>query len=80
MLYGEDKGVVLNGEGVLRINGCLCVAQVRNLISIMLVEAHNTKYHIYLGATMMYKDLRQSYLCQRMKRNIVDFVTKCHNY
>ena len=52
------------------------MAELRNHIH---VEAHNSKYSIHLGATKMYRDLREVYLWNGMKRDIADFVSKCPN-
>ena len=42
-------------------------------------EAHSLRYSIHPGATMMYRDLKQHYWWCLMKRDIVDFVSRCLN-
>ena len=41
-----------------------------------MAEAHNTKYSVHLGGTKMYKDLRQNFWCNNMKRDIAKYVSK----
>ena len=43
----------------------------------ILAEDHNSRYSIHPGATKIYLDLREVYWCNGMKRDIVDFVSKC---
>ncbi|WMV24085.1 hypothetical protein MTR67_017470 [Solanum verrucosum] len=42
-------------------------------------EAHNSRYSIHLVATMMYRDLREVYWWNEMKKDILEFVAKCPN-
>ncbi|WMV45381.1 hypothetical protein MTR67_038766 [Solanum verrucosum] len=84
----ELKGSVLNkpietfsqGEdGVLRHQGRLCVPNVDGLRETILEEAHGSRYSIHPGATKMYRDLREIYWWNGMKRDIADFVARCSN-
>ena len=81
----ELKGAVNNqrvevssqvGYGVLLYKGRLCVPDVGELRQHILAEAHNSRYSIHLGATKMYRDLREVYWWNGMKRDIADFVSK----
>ena len=47
------------GDGVLRYQGRLCVPNVGELRQHILVEAHNSRYSIYLGDTKTYRDMRE---------------------
>ena len=67
------------GDGVLRYKGRLCVPNVGELRQHILAEAHNSRYSIHPGATKMYRDLREIYWWNGMKRDIADFVSKCPN-
>ena len=51
----------LEGYGVLRYQGRLCVPDVGELRKHILAEAHNSRYFIYEGATKMYRDLQEVY-------------------
>ena len=79
MLRGEAKEAIMDDEGVLRIKGRVCVPRVDDLIHTILTEAHSSRYSIHPGATKMYRDLKQHFWWSRMKRDIVEFVTKCPN-
>ena len=79
VLRGEAKEAKIDEEGVLRIKGRVCVPLVDDFIHPILTEAHSSRYSIHLGATKMYRDLRQHYWWSRMKRDIVDFVAQCPN-
>ena len=46
----------------------------------ILAEAHYSRYSIYPGATRMYRDLREVYWSNCMKRDITYFVSKCSNF
>ena len=84
----ELKGAVNNhrvevfsqrGDGVLRYQGRLCVLDVEELRQHIFAEAHNSMYSIHPGATKMYRDLREVYWWNDIKRDIADFVNKCPN-
>ena len=45
----------------------------------ILAEAHNSRYSIHPGATKIYRDLREVYWLNGMKRDIEEFVSKCPN-
>ena len=68
------------GDGVLRYQGRFCVPDVGNFRQHILAEDHNSRYCIHPGATKMYRDLREVYLWNGMKRDIADFVSKCSNF
>ena len=63
------------GDGVLHYQGRLCVPDVGELRHHILEEAHNSRYSIHPGATNMYRDLREVYWWNAMKRDIADFVS-----
>ncbi|XP_070014362.1 uncharacterized protein [Nicotiana sylvestris] len=58
---------------VLRETDHLCVPKVDGLRERSLEEAQSSQYSIHLGATKMYRDLRQHYWWWRMKKDIVDY-------
>jgi len=55
------------------------VPDVDGLIETILEEAHGSRYSIHSGATKMYRDLREIYWLNGMKRDIEDFVARCSN-
>ena len=81
----ELKGAVNNqrvevlsqgGDGVLRYQGRLCVPDVGELRQHILAEAHKSRHSIHPGSTKMYRDLREVYWWNDIKRDIPDFVSK----
>ena len=42
-------------------------------------EAHRPRYSIHQGSTKMYRDLREVYWWNDMKKGIIRFVAKCPN-
>ncbi|XP_069151862.1 uncharacterized protein [Solanum lycopersicum] len=79
VLKGEAKVAILDSEGVLKIKGRICVPRTGDLTRLIMEEAHSSRYSIHPGATKMYRDLKQHYWWFRMKRDIVDFVSRCLN-
>ena len=67
------------GDSVLRYQGRLCVSRVDELLERIMLEAHSSRYSIHLGSTKMYRDLREVYWWNGMKKDIAEFVTKCSN-
>jgi len=43
----------------------------------IMAEAPNTKYFIHTGGTKMYRNLRWTFWWNNMKRDIVEYVSKC---
>ena len=65
------------GDDVLRYQGRLCVPMVDGLKESIMEEAHKSRYSIYLGSTKMYHYLRELYLWDVVKKDIVEFVSNC---
>ena len=61
VLRGEAKEEKIDEEGVLRINGTICIPLVDDLIHTILIVAHSSRYSIHPGATKMYRDLKQHF-------------------
>nr|GEV68256.1 hypothetical protein [Tanacetum cinerariifolium] len=53
------------------------VLLVRGVRTIIMDEAHKTRYSVHPGEDKMYHDLRDIYLWPGMKRNIATYVSKC---
>ncbi|KAF5799614.1 putative nucleotidyltransferase, Ribonuclease H [Helianthus annuus] len=45
--------------------------------TVLLEEAHKSRYSVHPGATKMYRDLKANYWWPGMKRDIVKYVAKC---
>ena len=57
-----------------------CVPDDNDLRKAILEEAHSGSFTIHPGSTKMYQDLKMSFLWFGMKRDILEFVTKCLVY
>ncbi|XP_069152708.1 uncharacterized protein [Solanum lycopersicum] len=70
-VHNQRVEVFFQGEdGVLCYQGRLCVPDVGELRQYIFAEAHNSSYSIHPGATKMYRDLREVYWWNDMKRDI----------
>ncbi|XP_070007576.1 uncharacterized protein [Nicotiana sylvestris] len=76
---GGAKEVFVGEDGVLRLQGRLCVPNVYGLRERILEKVDNSRYSIHPSATKMYRDLRQHYWWQRMKKDIVEYIARCLN-
>ena len=79
VLKGASKVAILDSEGVLRIKGRICVPRTGDLTRLIMEDAHSSRYLIHPWDTKMYRDLKQHYWWCHMKRDIVDFVSRCLN-
>ena len=64
---------------MLKYQGRLCVVMVDGLQERIMEEAHSSKCSIHLGSTKMYRNLRDVYWWEGMKKGIAEFVAKCPN-
>ncbi|XP_070004520.1 uncharacterized protein [Nicotiana sylvestris] len=71
--HGDAKEVTIGDDGMLRMQGQICVPNVDGLRELILEEAHSLRYSIHLSAPKMYQGLRQHYWWMRMKKDIVGF-------
>ncbi|XP_070035337.1 uncharacterized protein [Nicotiana tomentosiformis] len=78
--HGNAKEVTIGDGNVLWIQGRLCVPNVDGLCELILQEAHSSWYSIHPGIADIYQDLRQHYWWRRMKKDIVEYVSRCLNY
>ncbi|XP_070045454.1 uncharacterized protein [Nicotiana tomentosiformis] len=58
VLQCSAKEVTIGEDGVLRLQGHLCVPNVDGLRETILEKAHSSRYSIHPGATKIYRDLR----------------------
>ncbi|XP_070032593.1 uncharacterized protein [Nicotiana tomentosiformis] len=71
--------VVPKDDGTLRYQGRLYVPNVDGLRERIMIEAHTSRYFVHPGLTKMYRDLKEVYWWNDMKRNVADFVARCPN-
>ena len=63
--------------GSLYFHNRLCVPDDKELKKKLLFEAHNTVFTMHPGGNKMYQDLKQHYLWKGMKRDVIEYVSKC---
>jgi hypothetical protein len=73
----KSPGFLEDEEGVLCYKVRICVPNVKELKDKILCEVHESAYSIHLEGNKMYHDLKATYLCYGMKRDIADYITLC---
>jgi len=74
---GKALGFMEDEQGVIKFQNRICVPQKKELKERIMAEAYNTKYSIHPGGIKMYRDLRHNFWWNNMKRDIVEYVSKC---
>nr|GEZ22396.1 retrotransposon protein, putative, Ty3-gypsy subclass [Tanacetum cinerariifolium] len=77
MLKGLDKQLERKEDGGLYLVERIWVPVYGNLRTLIMNEAHDTRYSVHPGANKMYYDLRGLYWWPRMKKDIAMYVSKC---
>ena len=67
---GKRLGFNVSNDGVLRFGNRLCVPSDFALKKEIMEEAHRTPYSVNPGSTKMYRDIRETYWWNNMKREI----------
>ena len=76
-MLNKTHDMVVDSNSVIRFRGRLCVPNDDALGRNILEAAHCLKFSIHPGVTKMYQDLKRTYWWIGMKRDVVDFVSKC---
>ncbi|GJX94409.1 putative reverse transcriptase domain-containing protein, partial [Tanacetum coccineum] len=77
MLKGLDKQLERKEDGGLYLAERIWVPVYGNLRTLIMNEAHATRYSVHPGADKMYYDLRGLYWWPGMKKDIATYVSKC---
>ena len=67
---GKRPGFNVSNDGFLRFGNRLCVPNDFSLKKEIMEEAHHTPYSVHPGSTKMYRDIRETYWWNNMKREI----------
>jgi hypothetical protein len=67
----------ISDDGVLKFGNRLCVPNDPSIKNDILEEAHRSPYTMHPGSTKMYRDLRETFWWNNMKREIAQFVEQC---
>ncbi|GAA0138671.1 hypothetical protein LIER_00371 [Lithospermum erythrorhizon] len=76
-LADKKPGFKIDDDGTLRFGTRFCVSRDDELKKEIMKEAHCTPYSVHPGSTKMYRDLRESFWWNGMKRKITKFVAEC---
>ena len=74
---GKAKDFEISESGMLRFSGRICVPGDAGIRREILDEVHTTPYSLHPGTTKMYHDLKSLYWWSGMKRDVVDYVSRC---
>ena len=74
---GKQTEFTMNEDGFLYYRDQVCVPNDDELKKSILEEAHSGSFSMHPGSTKMYQDLKTSYWWSGMKRDVLEFVTKC---
>ena len=74
---GEQSDFSIRNDGALVIGSRLCVPAAEELKGQILGEAHSSAYAMHPGSTKMYRTLKEYYWWSGMKREVVEYVSKC---
>ena len=74
---GDKTNYSINNDGGLYYKTRLCVLNVQELKKKLMYESHNTVFTMHPGGNKMYQDLKQYYWWRGVKKDIVEYVSKC---
>jgi len=74
---GKSPRFAVHEDETLRFQNCLCITKNEELRKQILKEAHNTHYLAHPGGTTMYRDLRQYFWWNNIKKKVAEYVDKC---
>ncbi|KAD3640682.1 hypothetical protein E3N88_29905 [Mikania micrantha] len=74
---GAEKHFKTKQDGVIYYLDRVWIPAVDELRTLILDEAHKTRYSVHPGADKMYQDLRSFYWWPGMKKDIATYVGKC---
>uniref|UniRef100_A0A7N2MWN1 RNA-directed DNA polymerase n=1 Tax=Quercus lobata TaxID=97700 RepID=A0A7N2MWN1_QUELO len=74
---GKRPEFNVSNDGVLRFGKRLCVPNDFAIKKEIMEEAHRIPYSVHPGSTKMYRDIRETYWWNNMKREIAQFVEQC---
>ncbi|GJW58682.1 putative reverse transcriptase domain-containing protein [Tanacetum coccineum] len=77
---GLDEMIEQRSDGTLYYLDRIWVPLKGEVRTLIIDDAHNSKYSVHPGADKMYYDLRDRYWWPGMKKNIAEYCSKCLNY
>ena len=78
ILNGEiEENFNISQDGMLTMKDRVYVPDVEDLRKLIIEEAHYSVYAMHSGSTKMYRIIKENYWWSGMKKDIVDFVSRC---
>ena len=74
---GDKTDYCINDDGGLYYKSRLCVPNVQDLKKKLMYESHNTVFTMHSRGNKMCQDMKQYYWWRGMKKDIVEYVSKC---
>ena len=74
---GDKTDFSVKEAGSLYFQNRLCVPYDKELKKRLLFEARNTVFTMHPGCNKMYQDLKRHYWWKGMKRDVIEYVSKC---
>src|SRR5581483_10192732 len=79
-LHQLEKDFEVKSDGIRYFKDRVWIPRVDQLRSMIINEAHQTRYSVHPGADKMYKGLKEHYWWPGMKKDIALYVSKCMTY
>ena len=73
----KETTFTLSEEGILHLEGRLCVPTDVDIRIQLLFEVHEPPYSVHPWATKMYQGIREYFWWNGMKRDVAKYVSKC---
>ena len=74
---GTNSQFVITEDGVLVMEGRVCVPDMEELRKQIMNEAHFAPYAMHPGSTKMYQNLKPYYWWPTMRKDVAKFVARC---
>ena len=72
-----EENFMITQDGMIVMRSKICMADVDDLRKAIMEEAYCSTYAMHPGSTKMYRNIKKNYWRLGMKRDIVEFVSKC---
>ena len=77
-MNGEiGESLSISQDSMLTIKGRIYVPDVDDLRKMIMEEAQYSSYAMHPGSTMMYRTIKENYWWSGMKKDVVNFVSRC---
>jgi hypothetical protein len=67
----------MGDDGIVMLGRRMYVPDNKALKQKLLLEAHESKFTVHPGSTKMYRDMKQYYWWQNMRKEVDGYVAKC---